>query len=485
MVFSNVKVIGPAKNSAVLVCLFVMLGVIALNVSGYGYWRHDAWSYTRNELHEFRENGRWLSPMAHHLFREVPNFVAWCLSIGMAWWYAFFFSRRFFDGTGTRLATTVIPFLLVLQPGLMEQLNWPNHTLAAVSILLLVAAAFRKKGSLAACALATILTFGILQSFSFAPVLMAIPSLQEARHMSRRGLIRRLGAIWITWILSFVAALLVARVLQVAYFGEVPEFPAWRLPDPARDIFGLIDNLFNNFLQFSSDLFRVYGAFTVLILLAGFYVASMSWRSRDPNSAIMSVWLFVTGIALMASMYVVLASHGFTIALRTTFNFGFGMVAIGAAAWAAALETNEKWLSLATRGNVILLAALPGWVSYNNTAWFAAFTEEIVSSIEEIEPEGTASRIVINLVDDDERWVPDFNAQLFGTNRFMEGLGTSMRIVPAFRELGYRRITRCRPDDIREICRDGAMPNWRHCSDRNPDICSAGIRTGIWYITID
>lgn len=115
----------------------VLLGLAFCLALLQGYWRHDAWIYTSSEFHEALE-GKFLAEPLHHVMHGLPPEASLVLSLLVI--YAFLRSELVRISGLRRLAT--MPHLcLVLglfSSGLLSQLPWPTHTLAAYLPLALV-----------------------------------------------------------------------------------------------------------------------------------------------------------------------------------------------------------------------------------------------------------------------------------------------------------------------------------------------------------
>ena len=372
--------------------------------------------------------------------------------------------------------------MLVLQPGFIAQLNWPNHSLAALSVLFLLALLFRSKDSLIACATGTILTTAILQSFSFAAILMAIPAMSDVKKLSRRDIMRRLGLIWTVWAASVIGALVLSRLLQMLVFGEVPQIDEWRNPDPVTSLADLAANLTQNLALWGSHVVLVYGVATVLLVILVGLILRGIVTQHCSAFAVMVLWTLATGVLLSWSLYVATAPFGVVISLRTTLNFGFAMSVIGALGWVVANSETARSRAFVMKSLIIALAIIPGITSYQNTAWFSAHTRNISAAVQDIAPLDIAERVFFHRPDPDVALVIEYPALFDTAPMFMESLDATTRLVPALREIGYTRFDSCNAVARDDAC-DIDTSGWAlTCAKTNALVCSAGVVDEAWHV---
>ncbi|MFC3282759.1 hypothetical protein [Litchfieldella rifensis] len=471
--------------------------ILAVHVGEYGFWRHDAWGYTKSEFLEFSENARWLAPIFHSVTKDMPHYLAWLLCMAMAWGYGYVFLNRFLAGSQLESKTFLyaVPFVVIFQPGLMEQLGWPIHTLAAIFLLFLFSLLSRNKASWLLSGIATILVFGILQTFAFLAVLLAVPSYKTLLHMKKVKVVMTFFGILIFWGFSILVSWLISKLAQYVYFGSLPGLPEWRSAHPVKSPLDLYNNVMTNLADFVEHVTFIYSPWLLLTVVAIFVLLGVAlFVKRKLQELVIASLLLVLGTCFLLSVYVFTAPMGTIIADRTTFTFGVALFLVAIAFYVAmsSLDLDKKWIFPASIAFVLLVSIKPMYLSYINVRWYTAFTSDFVNALLEVE-EGSSRNLKGVVVEISEyaekiewdRWPIDYSHVRPDRYKFMESLNSPGRLGRAFYELGYDEVHFCggkEPGDPGK-CKLVEGVSFERCARSNPRICSGGISdNGYWLL---
>ncbi len=476
--------------------LFTFAIVLAFLAGEYGFWRHDAWGYTKSEFLEFSENARWLAPIFHSATKDIPHYLAWLLCMAMAWGYGYVFMRRFLAGSRLENKALLysVPFVVIFQPGLMEQLGWPIHTLAAIFLLFLFALLSRNKASLLSSGVATVLVFAILQTFSFLAVLLAVPGYNTLLGMKKLKIVMTFFGILVFWGASILVSWLVSKLAQYVYFGSLPGLPEWRSAHPVKSPLDLHNNVVNNLVDFVEHVTFIYSPWIFLAVVSIFVALGVAlFVKRKLRELVIAASILALGVCFLLSVYVFTAPMGTIIADRTTFTFGvaFFLAAIAFYVAMAALDLNEKWVFPASIAFVLLVSLQPMYLSYVNVKWYTAFSSDFVNALQEVE-EGSPrdlKGVVVEISEYAEkiewdRWPIDYSHVRPDKYKFMESLNSPGRLGRAFYELGYDEVHFCggkEPGDPAK-CKLVEGVSFERCARSNPRICSGGISDNRYWL---
>lgn len=470
--------------------------VLAVFVGEYGFWRHDAWGYTNSEFLEFSENGRWLAPVVHNYMKHMSHYAAWLLCMAMAWGYGYVFLKRFLAGSRmeSRAFLYAAPFVVIFQPGLMEQLGWPIHTLAAIFLLFLFALLSRNKASLLSSGIATILVFSILQTFAFLALLIAIPNYKTFLSMKKIKMAMVFLGLLMFWGFSILVSWAISKLAQYVYFGSLPGLPEWRSAHPARTPLELYNNVMNNLVDFVEHMAFIYSPWILLAVVSIFIALGVAlFVKRKLQDLVIVSLLLVLGVCLLLSVYVFTAPMGTIIADRTTFTFGvaFFLVAIAFHVAMGSLDLNRRWIFPASIAFIFLVSLKPMYLSYLNVRWYTAFTSDFVDALQEVE-EGSPQDLKGVVVEISEyaekiewdRWPIDYSHVRPDKYKFMESLNSPGRLGRAFYELGYDEIHFCggKEPGNPEKCKLVEGVTFERCASSNPRICSGGISNNDYWL---
>lgn len=477
----------PQYITLLIFIIFIMN--ICFFVGNYGFWRHDAWSYIESGFPEFQDNGRWLAAISYIFLKHLQNYIACILSITLLWLYGYLFIRRFYLNTiyHNDLICFILPLIMVVSPGFLDQLTWPTHSLAAILIIFLSALLVTEKGSLVILAIATFLVFSILQTFSFLTLLLAIPAYFHVKFFSPYKIFLKFIFIIFIWISSLFTAWLLNRFIQYLYFGQIPALPIWRQANPAVDITSLYRNLTKNLLIYVEHIDTIYlNEYVVVLISIIIILLIMLFISDKISELVLSSFLVICGIILSLSIYLFTAPIGVMISFRGSLVVGTGAMLIFLAIHVAAI--NLKLKSFYNNYLIIIIIIFlfnPSVVSYINTKWFFQVTNSIVNSIRDIE-ESKSSTVKLVIIDArTKNLYPTVYIDIFKyTPHVFEDINEDYKLTPAFKELGYNRIIWCLNSQSHPLCKQITDIEYNRCSKTNLNICSGGINSEekIWFI---
>lgn len=471
----------------------VLFALIAIEMGGYAFWRHDAWGYVPDKWLDLRENLRWLAPFLHMGLSGMPNPLAWVLSMGLLYYVALTFGLRFVSGTDlNRMLVAAFAFLAVINPAVVGQLGWPVHSFAALLLLSIGAWFTRRHESLVVMVVSTIIVSAVLQGVAFLALFFAVPSFVSSRLLPVRRIMIRSICILLLWALAVLVAYLLGRLSQLIAFGEMAPFPDWRLPNPARSAADLLRNFLVNVERFDGFMTRVYDMGEFWVLLAPvMVVAWASWRvNRSQSVAIVSTALLA--VFLASAPYIFTIPIGTYIPERTNVGLGLAVMLLCLLLLVWVKENAHEWSGVIS---ALILAAMiyhPFSTSYRNTAYFSQVTRDIVSSIEQLAQMSQVlgpELIVIKAGSGELLWPVDYSTVLAGRPLMIEGFSEEQRIARAFETVGYKEkllwcteATRRHVNDAR--CDDEADRIYVSCATANPAFCSAPYdrAKAFWYL---
>lgn len=275
---------------------------IIYNMTNYGFWRHDDWSYTSSELHEFKHSGRFLAPLMHTLFSGIPNKIAFTAYIVLAFFSFYIFFTRLFHGEKTPRTTIIIfCFASISAPAYADQLGWPTHSLSALLPVFIFSLVNKEKYRLLFMSFATIISFGILQSISFIALIIGCPSISECRNKTPRQIYMQYSIVILTWTAAILISHLFSKFLQKIFFEEIPDYPEWRKANPVQSFADIIINVQNNTSAFIKHMDMTFERIPILlILLTIFYVAASCVLKQEHRklSLYLSLIMFSTSIII-------------------------------------------------------------------------------------------------------------------------------------------------------------------------------------------
>ncbi len=473
--------------------LLFLLAVVkyAIIVSDYGFWRHDAWGYTRSEHNEFLQNGRWLTTLLHHYLKYIPHYVAWCMSIILYWYVGYAVSKKYLLDLDdqSRVLPIILPSLLIINPGLLFQLNWPIHSLASISVLAIMAYAHDKVPVTRLIILGTVALYAINQAFVFVTLLFLIPKRDFFSFRSRKEIILQLSKRIGIWLIAIILGWVISKIIQFIAFGNIPPMPVYRASQPATSLIQFIENITINSSLFSKHFIIFASEEGAYLLLLTLIVATIACIRKSSFIRIESIPQYVVlvlfAFALFLSIYIITAPLGVRIPFRTTFIFGPASLCLALALYSI------------TRSQVfVLIAALiyltpPHFLVMANLNWYMQFSSDVVKSITEIEE--VSPRLIKGVVIDvsdlksNKPWPVNYNDILLRQRLVMENLRGHNRLARAFKELGYIKTTWCgekkKALTNTECSKLKQIQSFPKCAKTNPKICSGGIiENGYWAV---
>jgi hypothetical protein len=251
----------------------VLLGLAFCLAMLQGYWRHDAWIYTSSEFHEALD-GKFLADPLHHVMHGLPPEASLVLSLLVI--YAFLRSELVRISGSRRLATMphVLLVLGLFSSGLLSQLHWPTHTLAACLPLALVCLLPRSKTLMDRVVRALIVTLGsffILSSFVFFAPLCLVPERGALSRAHQAGGVRCMARGFLSYFVSWPAVLVgcyaFTRLVKGVYglFGVA--LPAGRIEAAASAASFLTGSLEGLSSTLRVLFLRQWGSFSPLIVI--------------------------------------------------------------------------------------------------------------------------------------------------------------------------------------------------------------------------
>ena len=482
------------KNIEVLLPLAVCIAVVAsygLLANDYAFWRHDAWGYSANEVLEFKESGRWLAPFIHLIFKFIPHYLAWCLSVLFFWYFGYVIVARNLpiDDIQDRLFAATIASFIVITPGFLSQLNWPIHSLSSICILVLMQFFMRTKSRVKVVIIGTVLLMGTHQGFALLTLLLLTPTPSEITGKSRKDVFKKMLLAISIWILSILLGVICLKALQLIFFGEIPSLPPWRHANPATSISHLFDNTTKNihiFIDHFTITYTKYGWGLYFIAFAAVFSIWRNKRIENKSECVNHSLVFLAMAALLyLSVYLVTSPIGVILMYRTSFVFGPATLCV-----AIALFLASKSRSLVSV--TILIFLVPSIsLAHANLKWYANVSSDLNRAIVEIE-EKNPEELNGVIIDATEPitgfryWVSSYTALLSGRPLIFEPLTEDYRLRPALIELGYRNVAICRNTESSptDLCtKMKTSRNLGSCSAINSDICSLGVtNNGYWLI---
>ncbi len=477
-----------AKTTQYIALLIFIIFIINICffVGNYGFWRHDAWSYIESGFPEFQDNGRWLAAISYVFLENLQNYIACILSIILFWLYGYLFIHRFYLGTiyHNDLICFILPFIMVISPGFLDQLTWSTHSLAAILIISLSALLVTGKGSLVILVIVTFLVFSILQTFSFLTLLLAIPSYFHLKLFSPYKVFLKFIFIVFIWISSIFTAWLLNRFIQYLYFGQIPALPIWRQANPAVDVTSLYMNLAKNLLVYVEHIDTIYlGEYVIVLISIIITLLIMLYISDKISELVISGFLVVCGIILSLSIYLFTAPIGVMISFRGSLVVGTGAMLVFLAIHVAII--NLKFDNNFLTAIVIIFLLNPYIICHINTKFFFQVTNSIVNSIRDIE-ESKSNTVKLVIIDArTKNLYPTVYLNIFNKiPHVFEDINEDYKLTPAFKELGYNRVIWCLNSQSHPFCNNVADIEYNRCSKTNLNICSGGINAEekIWFI---
>lgn len=483
---SIVEQVRKNKINFFIFLLFILsLLLITGNVIDYGFWQFDSWAYTTNEMAEFKYNGRWLTPFLHSNLYFIPPLLAWFWAIISLYYYFHTFVKRFFDGLSVSIfLLLILPFLTIISPALMAQLNWPIHSLAALLILSIGAYFTKKNSNLKVLFIITIFTFAVLQSFAFMTIFLAIPSYLILSEMSKTEFIKKVFIIIFVWLISILIAYLLTKMIQYMYFGEFPPLPDWRITHRVNNANDLIINILHNIKLSLRHLNIYFSPYIGTVLVLFLFMISFSFYKKYYVSLRISIFLVIVSLGLLLSIYLTTAVAGTAIPFRATFLFGQSLLLLFIALYVLIINyRNSKVLNNILIIVFFIIIIKPFLIAYYNTMWYKDRSFDIKNTFQELALQSTRSikKIIIDRKNtkDSNSWSLNYSDSLANQPLIMQ----PPRLKTAFTELGYNGpIVWCSKNTKNKECKETDTIVYEKCSYINPDVCTASDSNSTWFL---
>lgn len=471
---------------SVAVCWLLLL-VMAVLAAEYGYWRPDTWQYLDTPRNEFEYNYRWLVPIFYYGLKWMPSYAAWLLAGLLYGYFGYGWARRHMRGApwDSRLLALLAVGLILINPGLQDQLTWPSHTLAAISILAVMTALADRVPKVPLVLAGTLVLFGVHQSFAFLTLLFLVPGYAEQSTLSPRESLWRVIEVLCWWGCAFLLAWAVTQVILYLYFGHIPEIYDWRQPRPAHSLAELWVNLLRNAAVMVLRLRQFYTGWAAIAggaLVAAALVAGV-WRKTEGTACHAHLMLY--GLCLYAAPYVVTAPVGTAVPFRLTLIFGPAAVLLMFSAMACVRRPVMVLLV------VLASSAYPAVLTLGNMHWFGGFTAEITRSVMEIrerEPRVTRGVLVdvkaFQLPDPGPEQDRDFR---WGVPQVFDPIHSPYAFTSAFYASGFSKVSLCDGNQNQDAPCDRLVPApaYTRCSTLLSQICSGGYSAdGFWRVRL-
>lgn len=452
-------------RKAGLAAIIALYAVIAFNVLGYGFWRHDGLPYLESYESRLITEGRWVNFLLFDLLRAVPQEAAWIISFSCFAWFFYFISMRVLEN---RDHAVLAAAAFMATPALFAQLNASVTILPAALLLALSTLLVDRVRYAILIPLLSVLNFGM-----YSWIIYLFPLL----YLDRRFTASRARWIWWTkfvcvWALSFVAGFIFANMLVFRFTGTGIQIADWRQPDPATDFGGLAANIGDNFLQIPVHVANLLPA--VIPLLVAGLILVIRFPRQERRWEIAGLFT-VIGLTLVVCHYVIVAPAGITIQYRTLVPVHVGLTLIFLSLYFVADRRAVVVLGF-------LLIGLPAWyASYRNVHWFCETSSAIRADVRRHFPEGSHAYagIIVDTAQfrDYYRRVTAQAPDRYG--EFFEGLNTPYRWVRALTEEGFENVELCPAAQGRPRSRKclKTLANFRQsaCDDDPASICVLGV----------
>ncbi|WP_299593135.1 hypothetical protein [uncultured Microbulbifer sp.] len=471
-------------SAAALILGFFAVCAYFIQALGMGFWRPDAWGYSVDELSEFRGSQRWLAPFFHHYLRELPLAVGWiCFILG--WWVlGYRVAKNYLGANACWMLASTVALVFVINPSLIGQSFWPLHSLAALIILLLMDQLRGSVSKFVLIPVGTVCLYAILQSFAFLTLIFLLPTKKELEVASLGWLLKRGMYDLSLWVGSLVAGVLVAKLAQLIYFGEITGLLPHRNLRPVATVSDLIGNLIHNLEVFWHHFLGAYSLFGILtfsVLVFG-GVALIAWKRGDRSGVakLLAVMAFYS-LPLALGVYLITAPLGSLISFRS--GFGAGCAIFIALLVSQLVVSDRRFLYLCMFSLLIPAFGL----SYANFKRFSVGTGEIVATISEFNWRG-ADKPNVYIVSSKAEWPITWE---YSTRYYPKLYGryqTAERSKGAFWELGLPEPIWCvneKRKKYKGICEELRKPPSANCSKLNSRICVKKIDLQNFVIFID
>lgn len=469
-----------------LTCFAALAGILGLMTIAYwassiGYWRHDSVPYIGEKLLAIKQHqeGRWIQFL---LFDSVKNFspyISFVINIFILFVSIFLISNRLL---GDLFSKTVVSATCVLFPGFYAQNMWPIYTnvglfLLLFSIILMIRFGYKCIIFVAIILFASIPYFYYILPLVFLP-LDRCNGLKDTKRFITPGIVWGSGLI-VAY--GFAATL---NVLLVGDFGI--DLAEWRNPRPVSNFATLWINLTQNLSAFGTHVQRWLPTPSLWALgLSTIILSTLSIiRNNDKITALLR-FTYVT--VVLSAPYITTLFVGIYIQYRSLLPMAIGIIFL------PFVITDRKYHKLLSIICVVFIA-IPSFIdSKSGVEWFSKTTQVTMANIEKTLPRGGSSyKQVIIDTRDASAYFDGVRKQMRDLPKrpyFMETLYSPMRLVPAFLEKGFRKVTLCSDEGVETAsveCKE-VLSNldWMgSCQNSLTQICVIGVRNDSFLIRL-
>lgn len=409
-------------ESAVAVCLALMLAVTLVNYWPIELWRHDSMYYVTTYDNKLSEEGRWINYFLFDYLRKVPGQLAvWLSYLGIAW-FAYVMAFRY---TGEVLFSLVFSLLICQIPILPAQLQWPETLLPAFILLGISPLLARMLPVYVFFPLLAILFFATFSTFYFLLPLLFLKDLDN------KSLIK----IVLIWVASFGIGYLVTNGVVFYLTGDIVQIASWRSPNYVTDLSSLVENLNRIFQASTSQLLKIsrflFYVLPLILIVFGIYTAKV----------LRSYQVLILGVLCASGVYVSTLPVGIYIQERTLITLFFGLCV----ALILRRYTGPK-ITVVAYVLIGLLGARMAVLGNDIITWYKDNVNNIDHEFTRLLPgDPTQVMRVFVVAESSETNIafPKYNQGQGMRGRFNEGFSQPLYWTPVLTRLGFKHVRIC------------------------------------------